>query len=143
MKFYTTIEKEIHYTYELPLRNHSIDAPLTTVQIRCKVEDEQDIRFVVRYSQGILARTLLLKICSNTYYYSSKMLHLKDKYDLINSTECTEIKGLLLLLVYYAFQMSFKCLLNAFQINVGDVFSVFSILSFRSQIIKYIGNAGS
>ena len=72
---YASLEKEIHYVYQLPsIRSYSNDEALITAQVKTKVENQQDIRFVVRQAKGTLAWNLPSKVGQSMYFEATRTL---------------------------------------------------------------------
>ena len=145
---YASIEKEIHYVYQLPsIRNHSNDESLITAQVKTKVENQQDIRFVVRQAKGTLAWNLPSKVGQSMYFEATRTLCLDglENYAFVDSSSPGEIITVAVS-SFNNVDLSFSLqvvLIEDFQIGSGGHESLIQRVSFSDPAVRYIASDDS
>ena len=146
----TSMEKEIHYVYELPsIKSNSIDQALITAQVRTKVENQQDIRFVVRHSKGTLAWNLPSKVGQSMYFEASRTLCLDGLEENFNASSVSASPQETITVAVSSSNsdnLPFSLqvvLIYDFQINLGDPVVLIQNVSFSKPAVRYIANKGS
>ena len=145
-----SIEKEIHYVYQLPsIRTYSNDEALITAQVKTKVESQQDIRFVVRQAKGTLAWNLPSKVGQSMYFEATRTLCLDGLENNIHASIDSSSPGEIITVAVSSFNhvnSSFSLqvvMIEDFQIGSGGHQSLIQRVSFSNPAVRYIASDDS
>ena len=147
---YASLEKEIHYVYQLPsIRSYSNDEALITAQVKTKVENQQDIRFVVRQAKGTLAWNLPSKVGQSMYFEATRTLCLDGLENNMHPSIDSSSSGEIITVAVSSFNhvnSSFSlqvAMIEDFQIGSGGHHSLIQGVSFSDPAVRYIASDDS